>query len=118
MRPDRPGGEGVAEAVGMDLRQADLVGDPPQEDVEGMGMCERLAAPRGEEESARCRASVLLDVLAQRLDRSPTDADPALLPALAVKDTAAAPLPIEVVEAHRDALRCPDAGIEQEEEEG
>src|SRR5437773_11327320 len=78
MSPDRLGRERMPEAVGMDLGQPEWSGDPLEDDVEGMGMGERVTFA-GQEERAQRTAANPSDVVPERVHRPVADPDPSLL---------------------------------------
>jgi hypothetical protein len=118
---DRPGGEGVSEAVGVDLGQTGLAAEPTEHLLEAVGAerdagLEDMQVRRGEEERPVFVAAKL-HITQERLPAACGEGDDALLVALAMEHPQPAAVQVQVFEAQLDELGAADARIEQGKED-
>ncbi len=107
----------MPEAVRVHLPQPRPFRDPLQDHVQRVWSRERRPRRRQEEPPALL-ASEPSDVVAERLLGALAETDPALLLPLAMEDPHAPTLPVHVLEVSPNALGRPNAGVEQEEDQG
>ncbi len=117
---DRPGGEGVAKAVGMDLRDPTLATEPSQELLQAVG-AERDAGlqdmeMRGGKEEWTVVFTSEGQVTTDGFLAACGERDGALFVALTVEHPQSTGGEVEVFDVELDQLGAADAGIEQRKE--
>ena len=114
---DRPGGEGVTEAVGIGVDtgpHAQALEERPQE--VRVHRAPRLRPPRdGEEEGPGGRPAEAVDVVPQGAGGPVAERHDALFAPLAVADMDAAGLPVDILQGEAVELGVAQAGVEEEE---
>ena len=113
---DRPGGEGMAESVRMDLGDSGLF---PQslEDGAHSGAAEGLATP-GQEYRTKPLAAELPQIAAQDLGSFLPKADNSLLISLALSNMHPMALEVDIVQLKIGELARPETSIEKDKDEG
>ena len=106
---DGPGGEGVAEAVRVDLGDGGLFAEALEDGAHGAAAEGPAAA--GEEEGPRADASKVLEVMLDGLAGSLSNSDHSLLVPLAMTDLDALALEVYVIELKADQLAGAEASI-------
>src|SRR5665811_802248 len=100
----------------MNLRQPDRIADTAQDHPQGAPRRQSLASRR-QEQHPLLLAAEAINVIAQRRGSEITDANPALFLSLCVSHEHSLPIPVDILKADRDALRCPHSGVEEEEDQ-
>jgi hypothetical protein len=106
---DGSGGEGVAEAVRVDLGDGGLFAEALEDGAHGAAAEGPAAA--GEEEGPRADASKVLEVMLDGLAGSLSNSDHSLLVPLAMTDLDALALEVYVIELKADQLAGAEASI-------